>query len=411
MNSKVICFASAKGGSGKTLISASIGTFLCELGKKVLLIDYDWATNGLTLLYLEELIKFREILKAEHLNPLGIFEADTLSLPTAFKINDTIDIIPVAYKLQDLTKQSEQNIEVTLSNTLDEFKKKYDYIIIDAQAGSDIYARTGIKLSDIIVIVSEYDPLSAEGMERLKRILPEHLAFDKTWILFNKIIPEFTKSLSDFLSVTKYLSPIPWDADVVRAFARRELAIDLNRGNEHTIAIMKTTISLLGKEIETEVNKWKIGKEQILREPKLEQLWEVENTTEMLERSLIDSQFKLKETLRRNKFFNRMVIILSTTGVIAITTGIMTFRYRISDLATASGIVTISGIVFIFLGLLYFSFSSGILPMLSGKKLMDLEKKYLQEISITRRKIDDLGQSRNKLRTIIDSDLESLLQR
>ena len=50
MSARVICFASAKGGSGKTVITATIGSFLAALGKRVLLIDTDAATNGLTLL-------------------------------------------------------------------------------------------------------------------------------------------------------------------------------------------------------------------------------------------------------------------------------------------------------------------------------------------------------------------------
>jgi cellulose biosynthesis protein BcsQ len=55
--SKVICFASAKGGTGKTTISATLAKFLVGLDKKVLLVDMDAVTNGLTLLYVEEMLK------------------------------------------------------------------------------------------------------------------------------------------------------------------------------------------------------------------------------------------------------------------------------------------------------------------------------------------------------------------
>ena len=52
MSANVICFASAKGGAGKTVVTATVGTFLAALGKRVLIIDTDAATNGLTLFYI-----------------------------------------------------------------------------------------------------------------------------------------------------------------------------------------------------------------------------------------------------------------------------------------------------------------------------------------------------------------------
>ncbi len=50
-NAKVFCLASAKGGSGKTIIAANIASFLTDIGRKCLIIDCDAATHGMTLLY------------------------------------------------------------------------------------------------------------------------------------------------------------------------------------------------------------------------------------------------------------------------------------------------------------------------------------------------------------------------
>ncbi len=89
-------------------------------------------------------------------------------------------------------------------------------------------------ISDEVIIVSEYDPVSAAGVERLKGLLREDLTIDRTWILLNKLLPDFVQSFTDFLEVVKYPNPIPWDAEVVKAYARRKLALDLNYGNNHT---------------------------------------------------------------------------------------------------------------------------------------------------------------------------------
>jgi cellulose biosynthesis protein BcsQ len=53
---KVICFASAKGGSGKTIFAASTAYALLRSGKRVLCIDADFSTRGLSLLLLSSLI-------------------------------------------------------------------------------------------------------------------------------------------------------------------------------------------------------------------------------------------------------------------------------------------------------------------------------------------------------------------
>ena len=50
-NTKTICFANNKGGSGKSTTCANVGYALSTLGKKVLLIDGDMQMN-LTLSFL-----------------------------------------------------------------------------------------------------------------------------------------------------------------------------------------------------------------------------------------------------------------------------------------------------------------------------------------------------------------------
>ena len=46
---KVICFANNKGGSGKSTTCSNVGYGLTQLGKKVLLIEWGYATEPVTL--------------------------------------------------------------------------------------------------------------------------------------------------------------------------------------------------------------------------------------------------------------------------------------------------------------------------------------------------------------------------
>ena len=81
---KIYCLASAKGGSGKTVLCASFAAFLTELGKKVLMVDLDAATNGLTLLYLNEVNEHRDQFYAKEISenailPKGLFDSRGLA--------------------------------------------------------------------------------------------------------------------------------------------------------------------------------------------------------------------------------------------------------------------------------------------------------------------------------------------
>src|SRR5262249_30875612 len=108
-----------------------------------------------------------------------------------------------------------------LRGTVAMARPEYDVVFIDAQAGADDFAREAMDpaVSDTVVLVSEYDPVSAAGVERLKALFPVSLTFSRTWILLNKVLPEYADSFSDFLEIARYLSPIPWSAEVVRAYA------------------------------------------------------------------------------------------------------------------------------------------------------------------------------------------------
>src|SRR5712692_9395792 len=204
MAARIICFASAKGGSGKTVVCASIGTFLAGLGMKVLLIDMDAATNGLSLLYLEKLTGSRKQLSLEGgqlerglsaVLPKGMFEMGRDKQPSPFKIEEGLDLIPAAYVMRQTEDTAVDTFTQMTSDAINFFLKAYDYILLDAQSGSDRFAQVAIGLSHDIVVVSEFDPISVEGIDRLKHLFQDLLPYNRTWILFNKILPEFLRSL------------------------------------------------------------------------------------------------------------------------------------------------------------------------------------------------------------------------
>ncbi|GLZ37802.1 ParA family protein [Actinokineospora sp. NBRC 105648] len=272
MRARVICLASAKGGSGKTMLTASLATFVGSLGRRVLIVDTDAATNGLTLLYLTQVVAFADTAAVE---PEGLFDADALpvrgsGLPVdVVPLSENVDLLPATFVGKNTEDVPVADYAYRLRQVLTDARSEYDLVLLDAQAGADEYARVAVdpRVSDRVLIVSEYDPMSAAGVERLKVLMGEGLAYARTWIVLNKMLPEFAKSFGEFLEIARYAPPIPWDAAVVRAYARRSLALDLEYGNEHTVAIMRVLGTVIGEEIADDLDRWADTRVELLREP------------------------------------------------------------------------------------------------------------------------------------------------
>lgn len=399
MSAKVICFASAKGGTGKTICSASFAKLLAGLGKKILLIDMDAATNGLSLLYIEELIENKKRFAKEEILARGIFEVTDDEIPVPFEIDNTIDMIPATFVLKQTEGISEDNFRRSILKALSTFRDKYNYIILDSQAGSDIYSQIAIENADMVVIVSEYDPISAEGVDRFRRLFPEDLSYSKTWILLNKVLPEFSKSLREFLSIAQYLSPIPWDAEVVRATVRRKLAIDMERGNEYTLGIMRAASTLLKTEIDGEISLWKKEKEASIREPELEKLELIQNEIAYLREKIIDTDYKLIELKRRPK---RLLLIAILESIM-----ISIFAYFLFDF----GIISSTFIFNLIIGIIVLMISAIVVFMfLIENKYRKKEIEFANQAAYYSNHLQELDYQRNKLKIIVDSDLETILE-
>src|SRR5207245_3946877 len=85
------------------------------------------------------------------------------------------------------------------------------------------------------------------------------------------------------------------------AFAKRKLAIDVQRGNAFTLSIMEVAGSIFGEELKQQIDTWKSNKERAIREPVREQLQEVEELAAVTESKLIDSEYRLQDLRRRSR--------------------------------------------------------------------------------------------------------------
>jgi len=169
---KIISIANHKGGVGKTTTTASVGSILATKGYKVLLIDLDAQANLTSSLVKGEV-------------SASIYDAMTKSsaLPI-YRVHDKaeLDLVPASLELAQADFELASRIarERILSNLLEDYKDKYDYILIDCPPSLGLMTFNAITASDYVII-----PLVAE-------ILP-----------FNGL-----KMISDFIAqLKKYLNP------------------------------------------------------------------------------------------------------------------------------------------------------------------------------------------------------------
>ena len=332
MNARIICFASAKGGSGKTVITASIGGFLAAIGKKVLLIDTDAATNGLTLLYLKEVMRQADQARSEKRDPVGLYEGVSGDHLEVVSVPGGADLLPATYHFMNTEDRPLEEYFRSLQEALSVARGSYDVVLLDAQAGSDLYAQRAMSkgVSDTVVIVAEYDPLSAAGVERLKGLMSQDLTYERTWILLNKVLPEFAKNFSDFLEVVRYLSPIPWDSEVVRAYARRRLAIDVENGNAFNLAIMQV-VRVLFSELEKDIDSWASSRASAIRQPIDEQYQDLEKEFRSL---LVQWQMFTDRIARlnlRRQLFSVGVFGITGSGIAFLVTQYPMYKPLFSD--------------------------------------------------------------------------------
>lgn len=395
----VCAFISAKGGSGKTVLSTSLAYLLAAIGKRVLLVDCDAATNGLSLLFLDRLVEFRDSDREAQ----GLFEVDEGGTPQLFSIRENVDLVPAAYRMRQTEAAAPQFVEAALGRMLSDFAGCYDFIFLDAQAGADIHAEIAVRHASKVVIVTEYDPISAEGVERLKRLFSGPLEGVETWTLFNKVLPEFTSMRADFLELVRLLPPVAWDADVIRSFTRRELAVDTEAGNPYTFVLVSVLKSLFYREIGSDLESWRTRTESFLREP-------IEARIE----SLTDEISKVEAALVETKIHSRpledrtysTVFLLWAAGTVGIGVSFLILALRSGEGNLYAPFASVVGVgIALVIFLLQRSQRSIAWPFRSrARRMAEFRSKEREAYALQRRR-SQLDEDIRRYRKLLDADI------
>lgn len=180
---KVISLVNHKGGVGKTTITMNFGAELAERGKKVLLIDLDSQGN----LTKATGIKIRKELGNVYTVAGGLmkimkgedFKAEDYIYQS--KINKNLDVIACCIDMADtkIALNIAMARETMLKLFIDKIKevKEYDYILIDNAPSIEVDFQNSLVASDEVLIITEADEFSTDGMESLLKQLAKIKSF------------------------------------------------------------------------------------------------------------------------------------------------------------------------------------------------------------------------------------------
>ena len=157
---KILVFANQKGGVGKTTTAVSLGAYIAEAGKKVLLIDFDPQGNMSSSVGINK-------------SGEGIYEvlSGKVSINSVIQKTEVENLYAVSANI-NLTGANVELInlegkEYFLKNALYTIKNDWDYIFIDSPPSLGVLTLNGLAAADYVIIPLQCEYFALEGLTLL----------------------------------------------------------------------------------------------------------------------------------------------------------------------------------------------------------------------------------------------------
>jgi len=293
----VISFISGKGGVGKTALAAATGKLLALLGHKVLLIDSDLVTHGLTFLLgfrgrKPGILEFYSA-NVEAIKKQGPKEIRSLAQAMSEVVicahDNNLHFIQSAsrpsLKYAKIVSEQPNLLNNLLGLLIQEIANsgKYEFVLVDAQAGPVSAVFPVVSASQKTVIVMEPDPVTVyatqNAVDELKDYLPK-----ESFYLINKLsVGEASgyHAIEQFLKILNHLPPIPFDFQVRKSFMFRRIPLDDEKPTAFMFGIMQMLADLV-PELGPEISRMEKRCREIVLGPTMKGIREAEKEAEEL---------------------------------------------------------------------------------------------------------------------------------
>ena len=157
---KIIVFANQKGGVGKTTTAVSLGAYIAETGKKVLLIDFDPQGNMSSSVGIDK-------------KAAGIYEvlSGKANISSVIQKTEVENLCAVSANI-NLTGANVELInlegkEYFLKKALSGIADSWDYIFIDSPPSLGVLTLNGLAAADYVIIPLQCEYFALEGLSLL----------------------------------------------------------------------------------------------------------------------------------------------------------------------------------------------------------------------------------------------------
>jgi CO dehydrogenase maturation factor len=233
-----------KGGVGKTTFTSLVVRSIMEQGNEVVLaidadpnsclnecldVDVEQTIGGLR----EDIQKERDDL------PPGMSKQDYIDYQLKMAITE-------GEKFDMLTMGRQEGpgcycyINNLLRTYIDNLSDKYNYVVIDNEAGMEHMSRRTTKSMDVLFIVSEPTKISIQTADRIIKLAKElELEFKKVVLIINRLPGELSESLQKLVDELGFenVELVPYDEQVMEFTGEQKPLLELPEGSKAVKAV------------------------------------------------------------------------------------------------------------------------------------------------------------------------------
>lgn len=224
-NAKVISICSGKGGTGKTFFAANFAFALSNLGKKILLIDFDLNLSNLNI-----------ILNQTTENSISEFFEQRKSLEELiFKYSKSLHLIFGDSGKEYFPRISKEIIDYFFIS-INKISTNYDFIIVDSSAGASDVTIQQLLNSDYNIIVTSSEPTAVMDAYVLIKLLKAENSSSIKLIVINKAsdVEEGKNSFNNIFIACKHfleeepihLGTISFDYSAHQSIVNQQLLVE-----------------------------------------------------------------------------------------------------------------------------------------------------------------------------------------